>query len=513
MRRIKSIFVDPISLVLLQNCQYNMDMKVSSSPQGSKSKRVVHITARSSWQDNLDAFFSITTRGSTFGREIRGGFVTFFAMAYIVVLNPIILASGVDKYGHHLSMPEVTTATALVAAIMTVMMGVGANLPLAVAAGLGLNGVLAFMIAPMMSWPAAMGLVVLEGLLICVLVATGLRKAIMEAIPLAIKQAISVGIGLFIAFIGLVDSGFVTIPKSLATPVQLGASGQLSGWPIVIFCIGFVIAIVLMTKKVKGALLISIVASTALAVVVNLASKGIDWGLVTPKLPSSIIGAPDFGLIGHVDLFGGFAQAGVVTAVVFIFTLFLSDFFDAMGTIIGVSSEAGLLDKKGRLPAINKALFIDGFAAILGGFGSSSSNTAFVESAAGVGEGARTGFASVITGLLFVVALFLTPLTTIVPVQAATPILVLVGFLLATQVKNIPWDKYEVAIPAFLAIILMPFTYSITNGIGAAIIAYIVLRISAGKLKQTHWLLISIAVLFVIYFLLSPIEQILGIAS
>jgi AGZA family xanthine/uracil permease-like MFS transporter len=369
----------------------------------------------------LNKVFHIKKRGSSVGREVRGGFVTFFAMAYIIVLNPIILGGATDKFGHHLSIAMLTTATALIAAIMTAMMGLGANLPLAIAAGLGLNGVLAFQIAPVMSWPDAMGLVVIEGILICVLVVTGLRKAIMEAIPLALKQAISVGIGLFIAFIGLVDSGFVTVPKSLATPVQLGATGQLSGWPTVIFAFGLLLMIILMARKVKGALLIGIVSSTVLAVIVNAIFHPKGWGLVTPSLPHSVVGAPNFGLIGHVSLGGAFGEVGIVTAIVFIFTLFLSDFFDAMGTIVGVSNEAGLLDKKGRLPVINKALFIDGFAAIAGGLGSASSNTAFVESASGVGEGARTGLASVVTALLFVVALFLTPLTTIVPVQAATP--------------------------------------------------------------------------------------------
>lgn len=460
----------------------------------------------------LDAFFHISKRGSTVGREVRGGFVTFFAMAYIIVLNPIILSSGVDKFGHHLSMGMLTTATVLIAAIMTALMGLGANLPLAIAAGLGLNGVLTFTIAPTMSWPSAMGLVVFEGIIICILVATGLRKAIMEAIPLALKEAISVGIGLFIAFIGLVDSGFVTIPKSLATPVQLGATGQLSGWPIVVFSFGLLLMIVLLMKKVKGALLIGIVASTVLAVILNAIFKIKDWGTVTPSLPHNIFGAPNFGLIGHVNLFGGFAEAGVVTAIVFIFTLFLSDFFDAMGTITGVSNQAGLLDKKGRLPVINKALFIDGLAAIAGGFGSSSSNTAFIESSSGVGEGARTGLASVVTALLFVAALFLTPLATIVPSQAATPALIIVGFLMAMQVRNIPWENYEIALPAFLAIVLMPFTYSITNGIGAAVIAYVLLRTVNGKFKQTHWLLTSIAVLFVIYFFLTPIEHLLGVS-
>ncbi|MEO6760749.1 MAG: NCS2 family permease [Candidatus Saccharimonadales bacterium] len=464
-----------------------------------------------SFVQRIEGFFHIKARGSTFEREIRGGLVTFFAMAYIIVLNPIILAGGVDINGNHLSVAAITTATALIAAIMTAMMGLGANLPLAVAAGLALNGVLAYQIAPTMSWPSAMGLVVFEGIIICVLVVTGLRKSIMEAIPMALKQAISVGIGLFIAFIGLVDSGFVTIPKSLATPVQLGATGMLSGWPVFVFCFGLLLMVVLVAKKVKGGILIGIVASTILAVVINAVAKVANWGTVTPSIPHHIIGAPDFSLIGHFSLFGGFAQAGVVTAIVFIFTLFLSDFFDAMGTIIGVSNEAGLVDKKGRLPVINRALFIDGLAAVAGGVGSASSNTAFIESAAGVGEGARTGLASVVTALLFVIALFLTPLTTIVPAQAAAPALIIVGFLLASRVRDIDWLDYEVAIPAFLAIILMPFTYSITNGIGAAVIAYVLIRTVNGKFRKTHWLIITIAAIFLIYFFLSPIEHLLGV--
>lgn len=467
---------------------------------------------QASWQTKLDAFFRVGARGSTLGREVRGGFVTFFAMAYIIVLNPIILASGADKFGHHLGIAQVTTATALIAAIMTALMGLGANLPLAIAAGLGLNGVLAFQIAPTMSWPDAMGLVVLEGVLICLLVVSGLRRAIMDAIPLALKQAISVGIGLFIAFIGLVDSGFVTIPKSLATPVQLGATGQLSGWPIVIFCFGLLLTVVLLVRKIKGAILIGIISSAVLAVIVNALATVKNWGLVTPKMPEHIVGSPDFSLLGHFSLFGGFAEAGLVTALVFVFTLFLSDFFDAMGTIVGVSNEAGLLDKKGRLPIINRALFIDGLGAVAGGVGSGSSNTAYIESASGVGEGARTGLASLVTALLFVVALFLTPLTTIIPSQAATPALVIVGFLLATQVRNIPWDNYEIAIPAFLAMVLMPFTYSITNGIGAAVIAYVLLRAVNGKWRQTHWLLSVIAVLFLVYFCLAPIERLLNVS-
>jgi AGZA family xanthine/uracil permease-like MFS transporter len=466
--------------------------------------------AASTRSGGLNGYFRISERGSTPGREVRGGFATFFTMAYIIVLNPIILGSATDKFGAHLSLPQLTTATALVAAVMTIVMGVGGNLPLAIAAGLGLNGVVAFQIAPTMSWPDAMGLVVLEGLGICLLVITGLRQKIMDAIPLPLKQAISVGIGLFIAFIGLVDSGFVTTPKGAATPVQLGAIGRLTGWPVVVFCFGLLLTIVLVVRQVRGALLISIVAATVLAVVINSVATVKSWGLITPKVPHKIVGSPDFGLLGAFSLGGGFVKAGVLTAVIFIFTLVLSDFFDAMGTIIGVSNEAGLLDAQGRLDGIGRVLFIDGVAAVAGGAASASSNTCFIESAAGVGEGARTGLANVVTGLLFVVALFLTPLTTVVPSQAATPALVVVGFLLMTQVKDIPWDNYDIAIPAFLTITLMPFTYSITNGIGAGFISYVLLAAVGGRWRQPGVLLWAIAGLFTVYFCLDPIQRLIG---
>jgi AGZA family xanthine/uracil permease-like MFS transporter len=466
--------------------------------------------AASTRSGGLNGYFRISERGSTPGREVRGGFATFFTMAYIIVLNPIILGSATDKFGAHLSLPQLTTATALVAAVMTIVMGVGGNLPLAIAAGLGLNGVVAFQIAPTMSWPDAMGLVVLEGLGICLLVITGLRQKIMDAIPLPLKQAISVGIGLFIAFIGLVDSGFVTTPKGAATPVQLGAIGRLTGWPVVVFCFGLLLTIVLVVRQVRGALLISIVAATVLAVVINSVATVKSWGLITPKVPHKIVGSPDFGLLGAFSLGGGFVKAGVLTAVIFIFTLVLSDFFDAMGTIIGVSNEAGLLDAQGRLDGIGRVLFIDGVAAVAGGVASASSNTCFIESAAGVGEGARTGLANVVTGLLFVVALFLTPLTTVVPSQAATPALVVVGFLLMTQVKDIPWDNYDIAIPAFLTITLMPFTYSITNGIGAGFISYVLLAAVGGRWRQPGVLLWAIAGLFTVYFCLDPIQRLIG---
>ncbi|WP_369270232.1 NCS2 family permease [Streptomyces sp. R11] len=464
--------------------------------------------------NSVDRFFKISERGSTFAREIRGGFATFFTMAYILVLNPIILGSAKDKFGHQLDAVQLTTATALVAAVMTIIMGVGGNLPLALAAGLGLNAVVAFQIAPLMSWDDAMGLVVLEGLLICVLVVTGLREAVMHAIPQPLKQAISVGIGLFIAFIGFVDAGFVSrIPDVANTtvPVQLGGTGTLTGWPILVFCLGVLLTIALLARKVKGAILISIVTMTVLAMVINSVADIKAWGLTTPAWPDKVVDTPDFGLIGDFSLFGAFGETTAITVVLLIFTLVLSDFFDTMGTVVGISAEAGLLDEQGKVPNLGRVLLIDGAAAAAGGAASSSSATSYIESAAGVGEGARTGFSNLVTGGLFALALFLTPLLTIVPLQAAAPALVAVGFLMMTQVKHIDWDKYEIAIPAFLTIAVMPFTYSITNGIGAGFLAYVVIKTVLGKAKDIHWLLWGTSALFLVYFAINPIEQLLGV--
>ncbi|MDT0406447.1 NCS2 family permease [Streptomyces edwardsiae] len=464
--------------------------------------------------NSLDRFFRISERGSTLGREIRGGFATFFTMAYILVLNPLVLGSAKDKFGEQLDAVQLTTVTALVAAVMTVIMGVAGNLPLALAAGLGLNAVVAFQIAPLMSWDDAMGLIVLEGLLLCVLVLTGLREAVMHAIPRPLKQAISVGIGLFIAFIGFVDAGFVTrVPDVAGTtvPVQLGGTGTLSGWPMLVFCLGVLLTVALLARKVRGAILISIVAMTLVALVVNAVADVPSWGLTTPEWPDRIVDTPDFGLLGSFSLFGAFGQVSAVTVILLVFTLLLSDFFDTMGTVVGVSAEAGLLDEQGRVPNLGRVLFIDSAAAVAGGASSASSATSYIESAAGVGEGARTGFANLVTGGLFGLALFLTPLLTIVPLQAAAPALVAVGFLMMTQVKHIEWDRYEIAIPAFLTIAVMPFTYSITNGIGAGFLAYVVIKTVLGRAKEVHWLLWGASALFLVYFAIDPIEQLLGV--
>ncbi|MGN9760850.1 NCS2 family permease [Streptomyces sp. SD31] len=454
----------------------------------------------------LDRFFKISERGSTLPREIRGGFATFFAMAYIIVLNPIILGSAKDMYGHQLDNGQLVTATAVTAAFTTLLMGVIGNVPIALAAGLGVNSVVALQLAPRMSWPDAMGMVVLAGFVVMLLVATGLRERVMNAVPYSLRKAISIGIGLFIMLIGLVDAGFVSrIPDAARTtvPLQLGGDGHLNGWPVLVFILGVLLTLALIVRKVSGAILISIVAMTVLAVAIEAVAKVPSWGLTTPKWPGNPVAGPDFGLIGQVSLFGGFEKVGALTGVLFVFTVLLSCFFDAMGTIMGVSDEAKLTDAQGQMPGINKVLFVDGLAVAAGGASSSSATTAFVESTAGVGEGARTGFANVVTGALFGVALFLTPVATMVPSQAATPALLAVGFLiLANSVKEIDWADYTVAIPAFVTMVMMPFTYSITNGIGMGFITFAVLRLAAGRGREVPVAMYVVAAVFGFYYLM-----------
>ncbi|MEV7009388.1 NCS2 family permease [Streptosporangium sp. NPDC051022] len=455
----------------------------------------------------MDRFFQLSERGSTVGREVRGGITTFMAMAYIILLNPIILGGATDVTGAKLSIPQLTTATVLAAAVSTLLMGVVGNAPFGLAAGLGLNAVVAYQAAPHMTWAQAMGLVVLEGLVIVVLAVSGLRRLIMNSIPLALKHAISVGIGMFIALIGLVDAGFVA--KGTGTPVQLGQTGHLTGWPVALFCFGLLLVIVLYVRRTLGAILIGIVVTAALAILVNSIAviDPASWGVVVPRVPEGVIAAPDFGLVGQVDLFGGFSRAGVVTATVVLFTLVLSGFFDAMGTIIGVSDEAGLVDAEGRVPRLGAILTVDGVAGAVGGLSSASANTVFVESAAGVGEGARTGLAALVTGALFVLSLFFTPLASVVPAAAAAPALILVGALMMTQARNIPWEDVTLAIPAFLTIALMPFTYSITNGVGAGVISYTVVQAAVGRVRRIPWLLWIVTAVFTAYFAIEAVQS------
>jgi AGZA family xanthine/uracil permease-like MFS transporter len=462
----------------------------------------------------IDRYFKITERGSTVGREVRGGLVTFFTMAYIIVLNPIILSNAVDVDGESLGGADgfvaIAAGTALVAGLLTILMGVVANYPMALATGLGLNAFVAYSVANQMTWADAMGLVVIEGLVILVLVLTGFREAVFHAVPAQLKVAISVGIGLFIALIGFVDAGFVQrIPDAAGTtvPVQLGATGQLSGWPVVVFAFGLMLVIALWVRHVKGAILISIVVTTALAFVVEAIGATKDWALNVPALPDKIFDTPNFDTLGEFNLLGSFESVGVVTSLLLIFTLMLADFFDTMGTMTAIGAEAGLLQEDGTPPNTRRILVVDSLAAAAGGAAGVSSNTSYIESASGVGEGARTGLASVVTGVLFLLAIFISPVVAVIPSEAAVPALVLVGFLMMQQVKGIDWDDLEIAIPAFLTIVLMPFTYSISVGIGAGFLAYVLIKVVRGKLADIHPLMWVVAALFVVYFCINPITS------
>ena len=467
----------------------------------------------------FDRYFKISERGSTLRQEVRGGAATFFTMAYIVVLNPLIIGTVPDADGQVLEVEKVAAVTALVAAVMTILMGAIGRYPFAVATGLGLNAFVTFSIASQMSWEDAMGLVVLEGIVIAVLVLLGLRTAVFNAIPLELKTAISVGIGLFIALIGLVDAGFVRRTGTGPVPVELGVGGQLNGWPTVVFVIGLLLTAVLVARRTRGAILIGIVVTTVVAIVVEAVfdigpsfvspeqQNPAGWQLNVPSLPDEVFQLPDLSLIGSFSLFGAFSRVGVVAALLLVFTLMLADFFDTMGTVVGVGQEADLLDEEGRLPGVDRVLLVDSLAAVAGGAASASSATTYIESAAGVGDGARTGFASVVTGALFLLALLVTPLVSVVPFEAASPALVIVGFLLLTQIRNIDFDDYAIAIPAFLTIVLMPFTYSITNGIGAGFISYALLKATQGKAREVSPLLWVIAALFVVYFAIDPLER------
>ena len=493
----------------------------------------------------MDRFFQITERGSTVGREVRGGVVTFFTMAYIIVLNPLIIGTQTDGAGQYLgggdqpNLQLVALATAVVAGLMTILMGVVAKYPLALATGLGLNAFVTFSIAKVYTWTEAMTFVFLEGVIILVLVLTGFRVAVFKAVPASLKTAISVGIGLFIALIGLVDAGFVRRTGVGPVPVELGIGGRLDGWPVLVFVFGLVLVIALYVRNVKGAILISILATTIVAIVVErLANVGPTfvpegdpnpkgWNLNVPDLPgwSNVANLPgvqdaknlwglaifdDIGGLGST--LGSYDAAAFIAIALLVFTLLLADFFDTMGTMTAIGAEAGLLDEQGVPPKPEAILIVDSIAAAAGGAASVSSNTSYIESASGVGEGARTGLASVVTGVMFLLATIFTPLVEVIPNEAATPALVLVGFLMMTQVRNIDWDDVEIALPAFLTIVLMPFTYNITVGIGAGFIAHVLIKVVRGKVREVHGLMWLVAALFVVYFAITPLRELLGVA-
>jgi len=433
-------------------------------------------------------------------------------MAYIIFVNPIVLAySGVPGLdGKGLPFSATLTVTCLTAGVLSIAMGLVSNYPFALAPGMGLNAVVAFELVAGrgLTWPQAMTVVVLEGLAITVLVLTRFRQAMLDAVPLALKRAISVGIGLFIAFIGFFTAGFVVKPDKSPLPVGLGSFNNL---PSVVFLIGFVLTAWLMARHVRGALLVGILGTTALAIVLNGTVAG--WkGFPTPgaaTVPAAIVQWPDFSTFGRLD-FSVVARLGIVSAVLVTFSIMLSDFFDTMGTIIGVGGKGGFLDPRGRLPGAERVLLVDSLAAVAGGVANSSSNTTYIESAAGVAEGGRTGLVAVVVGALFLVAMWFSPLASVIPAQATAPALVLVGFYMMTVAREIPWDDYEHAIPAFVTMLVMPFTWSITNGIGAGFVTFSAVKLLGGRGASVHWMVYAASAAFVIYFALPLLERALA---
>ena len=459
----------------------------------------------------LERWFDLRAKGTTVGTEILAGGTTFMGMAYIIFVNPAILNfSGIKELqGLGPGFAPTLAATCLVAGAMTMLMGLASNYPFAVASGMGLNAVVAFqlIVGMKLPWSAAMGVIFLEGVIITILVLTGFREAVMDAIPLSLKRAIGVGIGLFILFIGLFSGGLVK-PGPPGVPVTLG---DLKSLPVLVTLIGLFLTVALMALRVKGALLIGILLTTLVAIVVNAASGYTAFTLPgVAVVPSRILAWPDFSTFGRGLDVSIFWRAGAMAAALTNFSIMLADFFDTMGTVIGIAGEAGWLDEKGKLPRLNRILLVDSLAAAFGGFSSASSATTYIESAAGVSEGGRSGLTSVVTGLLFFLALFFSPVAGVVPPQATAAALIVVGYLMCSIVKDIPFKDFEEGFPALMTLVVMPFTYSITNGIGAGFVTYAFIKLIRGKAHELHGMMVTAAVAFVIYFALPWLRAAFG---
>lgn len=430
----------------------------------------------------LDGYFKLSERGTSVGTEIRAGVTTFLVMAYIIFVNPSILsATGLDA-------GALAAGTALIAGLLSIAMGVFANYPLAMAAGLGINAAVAFglVLGDGLTPAGAMGVIVIEGLVVALLVLVGLREAIMNAVPLSLKRAIGVGIGLFILFIGFFNGGLINSPEGGGTPVEFIFPNSPGAW---LTLIGLLITVLLYARKVPGALIISIAATTVIGLMMGVAA-----------FPDTFTATPSFDTLGEFDLGNVFTQLGFVAALLTIFSFMLTDFFDTMGTATAIVEQADLVEEDGSIDKIGTLLFVDSIGASIGGAAGVSSNTSYIESSAGVAEGGRTGLTSVVVGVLFLLAIFLSPLAGIVPAQATAPVLILVGFLMASLIKGIDFSDLEEGFPALLAIVLMPLTFSITVGIGAGFVMYTLIKVAKGKFAEIHPLMWVVTVAFLIYF-------------
>jgi AGZA family xanthine/uracil permease-like MFS transporter len=443
-------------------------------------------------------YFKFAERGTDLITEARGGLTTFMVMVYIVFVNASILGDGFGLAATDPGRVALSAGTALIAGIMTIAMGLVGNYPFALAAGLGINAIVAFGLTfgRGLTPAGAMGVIVLEGIAVTVLVIIGLREAVMNAIPLALKRAIGAGIGLFILFIGFANGGLIQTGCAPGSEAANACIGTLVTYHLpettgqFVFLFGLALTVVLWARRIKAALVISILVTTIVALV----------GGVT-SIPANISWAPSFSTIGAFDIGNVFTTLPLLTAVLVIFAIMLTDFFDTMGTVTGVAAEAGLAREDGSVPGAGRVLLVDSIAAAVGGLAGVSSNTTYIESAAGVAEGAKTGFASVVTGVLFLLAVFLAPLAGIIPGVATAPALVLVGYLMFTQVRDIKVADIEDGIPALLTMILMPLTYDISVGIGAGFISWVLIKVARGKVSEIHPLMWVVSIAFVVFFL------------
>jgi AGZA family xanthine/uracil permease-like MFS transporter len=474
----------------------------------------------------LERRFRFAAHGTTLARDTMAGMTTFIVMSYIIFLNPIILTSVKPKVGAPLPFEGVVTATCVVAAVMTILMGLYTNKAYALAPGLGINAIVAFQLVGSsgLSFASAMGLILLEGCAVTALVLTGLREQIMRAIPLELKKAIAIGIGLFIAFIGLYDSGLVV--QGQGTPVTLG---HWTTWPVFVTILGIVLTLGLRARGFRGDLFVGIIGTTVVATIINHATGHAAFGTSTATFPGwhHIAGWGNWSTFGNFD-FDAFSKLGVVSAIVWVFALFLSDFFDTMGTLVGVGKPAGYLDEQGHMPDIRKPLLVDSLAAIVGGASSTSSATTYIESGSGVAAGGRTGWVSVVAGALFIPFLFFAPLIGMVPSQATAAALIVVGYLMVSalteaedeaeieegvaasgrsKIAGIDFHDLAIGLPAALVIMLMPFSYSITNGIGFGFIAYCLIRAVQGRVRDVHPLMWAVSAAFTLYFFVPLLQD------
>lgn len=432
----------------------------------------------------MKKYFQFEELGTNYRREIIGGVTTFLAMAYILAVNPNILAAaGIDK-------GAVFVATALAAIVGSLIMGILAKYPIALAPGMGLNAFFAFAVVGAYGIPWQTGLtgVFFSGIIFIILSLTGIRETIINAIPVQLKYAVSAGIGLFITFVGLKGAGIVVADKD--TIVTLG---DFTKGDTLLAVVGIVIAVILMVKKVPGAIFITIIASTII---------GMISGVI--EVPKSVVSsipsiAPTFG-VALDPILHDFSSLLNIQFLVVVLTFLFVDFFDTAGTLMAVADKAGLV-KNNKLPRAGRALMADALGTTVGSVLGTSTTTAYVESTAGVAAGARSGFAAVVTAALFAVSLFFFPVLDVITSAVTAPALVIVGILMVSSLKNIEWDQFEIAVPAFLTMLMMPLGYSIASGIAVGFIFYPLTMLLAGRRKEVHWIMYILFFVFLSYFI------------